>query len=600
MAIPVTSGSRVFLLPDNFDFSNISLYQNGIVEISTYMDLGGANVTFPSGIAIRFNGGSFNNYGTITGTDTAIISDNVCFDGSGSFAGTWSKAFQSRWFDLDDTGATDMSSELQALIDAAALTDNKTLILNGESLLINSGLTITNEININGRDAELTVGDNLQISHFTVTNVNGVTIRDLKITGNRGSFNTGSAENHPNFNSVTITGCNDVLLRDLIVSETLGTGLNIQNSMDIDIENCVFKDIGLGKGAAETYNYDGIYIGGEISGCERVTISNCRFEDIGTLQVAHDSGPNDADGIQLLSSASEVKDVVIDNCKFKGIDTRCIKIQAGNNLIISNCTARDSQNFIGCTPAVSVYNITIIGNVANNCYTSVSLNGSDATYVERYYNFTMTNNVFYDSEVFLEGSGDHYVDGGMISNNMFRNIASPTNTTSATFGIRGENILVTSNNIEFENSVSYPIRVLTNSNDVEVSNNIFRSKTDIFAYIRSYNSSASGIIIDNNRLYSPTDTNSNLTLFFIDPSNDGNYTTIDSTSDIRNNLWNGRIRLRGGNFRDALPTTGSWIKGDIIYHRDANAGTPFAWQCVTSGDYAATPPVWKEVSTLEI
>jgi hypothetical protein len=46
-------------------------------------------------------------------------------------------------------------------------------------------------------------------------------------------------------------------------------------------------------------------------------------------------------------------------------------------------------------------------------------------------------------------------------------------------------------------------------------------------------------------------------------------------------------------WRAALPTTGKWIVGDIVYNTVPVAGDYVGWVCVTDGDFAGTPPVFK-------
>ncbi len=45
-------------------------------------------------------------------------------------------------------------------------------------------------------------------------------------------------------------------------------------------------------------------------------------------------------------------------------------------------------------------------------------------------------------------------------------------------------------------------------------------------------------------------------------------------------------------WRSALPSTGKWIVGDIVFNLIPSASTPVGWVCLTAGDFAGTPPVF--------
>lgn len=599
-AIPATTDNRSIEIPPSFDITNLgNSFEGANIVIKYYFDLGGSDIVFPLNCTIEFKGGSINNYGTITGNNTSIVANTaMCFDGSGTFAGTWKNGFNTEWIDIDNTGVTDASGSIQDALDFAENAAIKRISLDNGTYLINNSLSIPSGVEIIGNGAILKLGDNLSTSHILIGSSSNVLIKDLTILGNRSSFDTGSPENHPLFSAITASGGSGLRFENVILSELLGTGINVQNSKNVIISKCEFKDIGLGKGAANTYNYDAIYIGGEIDTTSNVIVKDCIFTNIGTFQGSHDGGVNDADGIQILTSTQSVTNVVISSCVFDSIDTRAIKLQAGDNVFIGNNICNNTNNFIGITPPKDIYNINISDNVASGGVFGISINGGNATYTERFYGFNVSGNTFSNCEVFISGDGNHYLEGAIISGNTFTSVSG--GNASQVLGVRGEKILITNNNIEFESTAGYPFRIASNSKNVEFVRNTLRSRTDIFTWLRSYNTSATGIIIADNRLYSPTELYANSTLFFIDPSNDGSYTTIDGTSDVRNNLWNGRVRLRGGNYRLALPTTGVWIKGDIIYIKEANAGAIRGYQCTTGGDYSATPPVWKSIGDLAL
>lgn len=56
-----------------------------------------------------------------------------------------------------------------------------------------------------------------------------------------------------------------------------------------------------------------------------------------------------------------------------------------------------------------------------------------------------------------------------------------------------------------------------------------------------------------------------------------------------NSSTNGRFIGNG----TAAPTTGQWARGDIVYNTTPTSGGFVGWVCVTTGDFAGTPPVFK-------
>jgi hypothetical protein len=48
----------------------------------------------------------------------------------------------------------------------------------------------------------------------------------------------------------------------------------------------------------------------------------------------------------------------------------------------------------------------------------------------------------------------------------------------------------------------------------------------------------------------------------------------------------------------AAPSAGQWARGDIVWNTAPSAGGSMGWMCVTTGDFAATPPVFKAMPNL--
>lgn len=53
-------------------------------------------------------------------------------------------------------------------------------------------------------------------------------------------------------------------------------------------------------------------------------------------------------------------------------------------------------------------------------------------------------------------------------------------------------------------------------------------------------------------------------------------------------------QARNQSYADAAPTTGTWVRGDIVWNNNAAAGGVPGWYCVTGG----TPGTWKDMATI--
>ena len=105
------------IIPSDFDFSNIpSSYSNSIWEIRNHHDLGGANITLPANVILKFEGGKFSN-GTIIGNNTKIDSDlsqlfdNIVLEGYFNV-----DKFVDEWFGIEVENNTYLASQANTYI----------------------------------------------------------------------------------------------------------------------------------------------------------------------------------------------------------------------------------------------------------------------------------------------------------------------------------------------------------------------------------------------------------------------------------------------------------------------------------------------------
>ncbi|MBD2861527.1 right-handed parallel beta-helix repeat-containing protein [Paenibacillus oceani] len=55
----------------------------------------------------------------------------------------------------------------------------------------------------------------------------------------------------------------------------------------------------------------------------------------------------------------------------------------------------------------------------------------------------------------------------------------------------------------------------------------------------------------------------------------------------------------GVKWAEQQPTEGVWVQGDLVYRVHPSSGGYLGWVCVQSGDYAGTPPVFKQFGLIE-
>ena len=79
----------------------------------------------------------------------------------------------------------------------------------------------------------------------------------------------------------------------------------------------------------------------------------------------------------------------------------------------------------------------------------------------------------------------------------------------------------------------------------------------------------------------------------------GAFTTDDNTVQLGNPAVVGvGVGLNNMYWLAALPTTGVWARGSVIWNLSVVAGGSMGWMCVTGGDFAGTPPTFKAMPNL--
>ena len=248
-----------------------------------------------------------------------------------------------------------------------------------------------------------------------------------------------------------------------------------------------------------------------------------------------------------------------------------------------------------------------------NCYRGVQIDynqGAKVTECE----FGATSS---DVNTFLLLNNSENVN--IVDNSFIESTSGVGNVTSLAISLSTSNYVKVSGN-QFANITASAIR-LVDADYCSINNNTF-SKIDGYS-IRCETTQTRAVIISNNYFFEcgTAATNSPIELatssstrvmvsanFFeatagdydIEAANtayiENNILTTDSYTEIDTASWSGRIKQTFKTVTEgsAAPTSGNWLRGDIVYDETPTAGGTVGWVCVTSG----SPGTWKTFGTI--
>ena len=209
--------------------------------------------------------------------------------------------------------------------------------------------------------------------------------------------------------------------------------LEINSSYSVDIDGCTFSDYNYGvddnirhteclqldyAGSSFQYPFDCVY---DNTKCKNIIINNCKFERITTSETG-------AIGSHTKNKDYMPEDVTISKCEFYDVDI-CIFAPDYNNLVVSECTARNVATFIVMEPSDdSGHNTaTITNNVYDGWQRHKKLDQMNNTNEGRFFfglnpqywlnDIIITGNKIYNS--YSHGIGIT-LRGGCISNNVVK------------------------------------------------------------------------------------------------------------------------------------------------------------------------------------
>jgi hypothetical protein len=385
-----------------------------------------------------------------------------------------------------------------------------------------------------------------------------VTIEGLTIDGNNTSLNClliGDTAKR-----VTVAKCTVRNFQQQSGDAAFAVGIVIQNGADtIAISDCYIHDIqapitGIARGVLTTgYATAATH-------ATNVTIENTLFENIGPVA--------DGDAIVFQPDASTfycLSRVV--NCTFKNCGKRAVKIQASGCQVIGG--------YCDVSPTVEMY-------------AGVSIYGDDCSVV----GFTLQG-----------GNAQHGVEigatGATLGNNSVVDscVIKMTTAPASNDGIR---VYGTVNNIAITNNVisvaRYGVNINANGEGFVVSNNVLRGISITGLYVQGTGSptvypdgiSATGNAFANIAAYAIN--NLGATRFVASGnSSDGTGFGVYASTSLRSAYAaNALASAPFETFGASPPSTGDWIRGDLVWNSSPSQFAPVGWACVTSG----TPGTW--------
>lgn len=469
-------------------------------------------------------------------------------------------------FGADSTGTIDSTSAIQAAYDSGA----KSVYFPSGTYLVKQ-CTITSAIEIYG-DGQSTIikvpdgtdyaptvpaSGNLYAAPFiisgTVSNIiDGLIIRDLVIDGNKANLNytvsgyvgDGTAHN------IAISGGNTTLyVKNVqllnVYSKNAGTDcMKTAGVENFRITNCTFQ-----AGRRQGISFTGVH--------RKVQITDCNFLDI-------TGGISPMAGIDFeVNGTSPVEEVFVKGCVFWNCYRGIIITNYASNINIDSCTFIEHEYTLG---GISVESYPNVNNVTiNNCSFTTSYD-SRSIWANDPYNLIITNNRFFNTPNLTSTSADISITGTasncVVNNNVFSVIHA------AISGAFTQSVI--SGNIINGSNYTYAT-IISGGNNIYSNNIINSSTTNSWRFFSDQSQS----VFANNCYDKVISYHSSFTPFGTWLGNQG----PDSV---------------GMSQSSAIPTTGTWAVGDVVWNTSPSSGQPAGWMCTVAG----TPGTWKAMANL--
>lgn len=253
-------------------------------------------------------------------------------------------------FNVDNTGATDCSAQLQAAIDHATATNNQ-LVIGSGTFKISNPVSIT--CSISGFGASDTV---LLLSRGFTVNSSGVIIEKVRFTSGSSVLNSETAQLKINddITNVQVLDCQfgDVVNTGASYTDTAALGsycllISQEGCKNTIVRGCLFKNmhkttfldaVGTDGFTGGVFIYSPEVFG--VDNASTVQITECTFEDMSTPGASIPDNA-DADAIRQYCPVTNDKErygsLAIRGCTFREIVKSAIKIASFSDVSTSDC-----------------------------------------------------------------------------------------------------------------------------------------------------------------------------------------------------------------------------------------------------------------------
>jgi hypothetical protein len=463
-------------------------------------------------------------------------------------------------FGATGNGATDDTAALQAAFDSGA----KQIFFPAGTYKITSTETnrlvlSASNVTLNGYGATILNGTSRGFATWEITGQH-VEVFGLTIDGNNTSLNC----------LMIADTAKNVTLRNVEIKNyaqqsgdaTFAVGLVIQNGSDSTlVDNCYIHDIqssvtDISRGVLAT-GYDTAS-----THATNVVISNCLFETIGP------AGDGDAIVFQPDTETLECSSRVV-NCTFKSCLKRAVKISASGCQVIGGyCEIPAASDMYA---GVSVYgdNCSVIGFSMRSISTGAADQGIEVGVTGQ----TLGNNTLIQGcSIKMAAAGSSSRDGFVVRGSVNNVTITGNIADTCRFGVNlnnsGENIAIIGNVIRVTTQNGVQIQGESGSypDGVAVTGNAFANITASAVF----NGGATRVTVTGN-------------------SSDGSGFGHNAPLLVRQTVANNTFSAGPfASFGDAPPTTGTWVRSDIVWNTSAGQNAPAGWLCTTGG----TPGTW--------
>ncbi len=309
----------------------------------------------------------------------------------------------------------DNIDDTDAIQKAILASNGQPIVFDNKKYLVTKTITFKSNTKLIGNGAIIKVPPKSGFHIFRIEGVENIEFSNFQFIGNKDSYSFDDIDRFRAYYAFRINQVKGLRFHKVIFEKQPTSCLQMTDVLDVKIDSCVFKNIGLSTSewVKKVYSYDAIFIGGNKKSAN-ISIRNSTFSHIGQYEGV-DRYSNDGDGIQILDTATgNTENVKIENCVFKECSARGIKIQSGNNFEIKNNTFEYCGSGVGMPTVKPIKDISIHHNQFLNSRFALASNSGAPVGVNQ---LEVYENKVENAREFLRTSGNSFVENSHFYNN---------------------------------------------------------------------------------------------------------------------------------------------------------------------------------------